>query len=333
MRSTTLGGVTAPRVFCSDLARAAREPLAGTASHARGCVLISYPKRLWARDALASEGIPERLRSTLSRLADRHGVVTRLVAHEGPWNARVEVSLFPQNRRHTDVPLDEVATLLETSEPEDGEPLSAPVIACCTHGVRDACCARFGMAFVSALRVAGTERAMGGGPRVEVREATHLGGDRFAPTILVLPSGHTYGHLEPTDAAALLAGVHDGVPLLPRFRGSLWLDPLEQLAEIAAFDLARARSLEVGHALVASIGPIVCTDEDGGRATLRCTATLVGPRTSEPRTSEHLALELRCARQTRLVVGDCRAVERGRRGSAAVWVTEAVGASRGATGA
>ena len=110
----------------------------------------SVPKRLWARDALASEGLPQALLAAVERLRDEHDVVTRLVAREGRWAGRVEVSLFPQNRRHRDVPLGDVAALLETSEPDDGEALAAPVIACCKHGVRDACCARFGMALVRA---------------------------------------------------------------------------------------------------------------------------------------------------------------------------------------
>jgi len=298
--------VSAPHIYCSSLARAAKEPLGGTASHARGCVLLSYPKRLWGPDALASEGLPPALLETLERLRLDHDVVTRLVAHTGTWNERVEVSLFPQNRRHSDVPLAAVAGLLETSDPDDGELLGHPVIACCTHGVRDACCAKFGLALVSALR----ESALVSGSNVEVREASHLGGDRFAPTLLVLPSGHTYGHLDPSDAPALLAALGGTMPLAARFRGSLWLDPLEQLAEIAAFDVARARSTEL-----TALSAIERTDLAAARARLRCVATLG---------TERVRLELRCTLQRRLVVGDCRNAARDRRGQAAIWIIDAV---------
>lgn len=297
--------VSAPRVFCSDLARAEREPLAGTASHARGCALISYPKRLWARDALASAGLPSALGPVLERLRERHDVVTRLVAHEGPWRGRVEVSLFPQNRRHRDVPLADVPALLERARPDEGERIERPLVACCTHGVRDACCARFGTALVRALRAS----AAGTGAQVEVREASHLGGDRFAPTVLVLPSGHMYGHLEPRDAPALLEAARGGAPLHACFRGSLWLDPLEQLAEVAALDAARAR----GKALV-SLGAIARTDHDEAHATLRLTPRLEG--------GESLELEVRCVRRRRLVLGDCRAARTGRRGAVSVWAIE-----------
>lgn len=292
--------------FCSMLARAAKEPLAGTASHARGCVLLSYPKRLWARDALASEGLPPALRTALARLGERHDVVTRLVAHEGPWRGRVEVSLFPQNRRHHDVPLDDVQAILETSEPDDGELIQRPVIACCTHGVRDACCARFGLALVRALVASVNET----GAAVEIREASHLGGDRFAPTVLVLPSGHMYGHLEPSDAGALLAAARGALPLFARFRGSLWLDPLEQLAEVAALEAARARGAER-----MQVEAIDVDERDEAHVTLRVAARLDDAR---------VTLEVRCALERRLVLGDCHRAATGRHGNVAVWTIEGV---------
>lgn len=270
---------------------------------------MSYPKRLWARDALASEGLSPSLRAALAKLAEEHDVVTRLVAHEGKWSGRVELSFFPQRRRHHDVPLDDVAALLDTAEPDDGEVITTPVIACCTHGVRDACCARFGMELVRALR----ESALASGAEVEIREASHLGGDRFAPTVLVLPSGHMYGHLEASDADELVAAARGAAPLAPRFRGSLWLDPLEQLAEVAALELARER----GVTLRGELGKIERTDEGDRHATLRCTAT-VG--------EEAVDLEVRCALEHRLVVGDCRSATSGRRGNVRVWVIDGVSA-------
>lgn len=294
-----------PRAFCSDIARRAGEPLAGTASHARGCLLLSYPKRLWARDALASRGLPASLTVALRRLADDRDVVTRFVAHEGEWSERVELSFFPQRRRHRSVPLEEVARLLETASPHAGERITKSIVAVCTHGVRDACCARFGGALASALRAAA-------GDRVEVREASHLGGDRFAPTLLVLPTGHMYGHLAPEDAPTLIDAVSRGAPLASRFRGSLWLDPLAQLAEVAAVELANGRPV--------SIGAVEKHDETARRATLRTTARLG---------RERMSVEVRCSKERRLVIGDCRSIEDDRRGTVAVWTIDGVSAVRG----
>lgn len=287
--------MSAPRAYCSALARADGEPLAGTASHARGCVLITYPKRMWARDALASEGLPASLRDAVEKLAEVHDVLTRLVAHEGPWRERVDVSLYPQARRHRDVALADVGRVLSDARPDEGEPITRPLIAVCTHGVRDRCCALYGGAMFDALRGAA-------GGAVDVREASHLGGDRFAPTVLALPSGHMYGHLEPDDAPALIDAAHGGPVLRSRFRGSLWLDPLEQLAEVAAMDALG------GSPVVLSSIERDAPDPD--HATLRFTA-------------EHAArsvpLRIDCVREHRLVVGDCRSADTARRGSVRTW--------------
>jgi hypothetical protein len=281
------------RTYCSDLARAAKEPLIGTASHARGCVLVSYPKRMWARNTLASEGLPRSLLDAIERLGRDHDVVTRLVAHEGSWNERVELSLYPQARRHRDVPLADAGAVLTRARPEDGEPITSPVIAVCTHGVRDRCCALYGGALVDALREAGGD--------VEIREASHLGGDRFAPVVLVLPSGHMYGHLTPSEAPALIEAARGGAVLRERFRGSLWRDPLEQLAEIAAIE--RGATLE----------SVERDEHDADHATLRCVMSEGSARTE---------LAVRCVRDHRLVIGDCRNADIGRRGSVRIWRTE-----------
>ncbi len=298
-------------MLCSDLARSEREPLAGTASHAQGCVLLAYPKRLWGRDALESEGLPADVSIELTRLREDRDVITRFVAHEGAWNGRTEISFFPERLRYRDVPLEAAAQLLAAARcsalPARGEAVTASVIAVCTHGQRDRCCALYGVALAQELRA----RAAAAGSAVAICEASHLGGDRFAPTVLVLPSGHTYGHLELADAAALLAAAAGGAPLLPRFRGSLWLEPLEQLAEVAAFGLP---GLGDGLPL---LGPIAVTRVGSAQAVLRTTVSCG---------DDVRALVVRCAMERRRVFGDCRNAERDRRGGVSVWTIEEVSA-------
>lgn len=295
-------------MFCSDLARRAREPLAGTASHALGCVLLGYPKRLWGRDALASEGFSPELSSELLRLVDERDVVTRLMAHEGTWTGRTEVVFFPEGLRFRDVAMDEVLALISAARrgslPEGGERQRDPIILCCTHGQRDRCCALFGLAIVVALRA-----ALRPGAPIEIREASHLGGDRFAATAMVLPSGHTYGHLEPADAPALLTAASGGAPLVSRFRGSLWLEPAAQLAEAAAFALTEFRDL------LPTLDPIEVSPIDRERCELRTKA----------QSGDHrVAIVVRCALEQRRVVGDCHNADRHRTGQVGVWRVEEV---------
>jgi hypothetical protein len=146
--------------------------------------------------------------------------------------------------------------------------------------------------------------------RVEIREASHLGGDRFAPVVLVLPSGQMFGHLQPDDAPALVRVALGEVALRARYRGTLWRDPLEQLAEVAVLDRVR----EGGRWPV--LGPVERTVRDGDHAVLRVALT----SEEEPTTT----IEVDCVREHRLVIGDCRSADRSRRGSVHVWRVERV---------
>ena len=220
--------------YCSLLARATREPLGGTASHGRGCIVLAYPKRLWTRNALAATGLPKLLVHALEDAEAELDVVTRLVASDSVETT--EITFYPSGLRFSSVALADAADVVRgyvRGTLTSGEVASRPMLLCCTHGQRDRCCARFGLALTHAIR---ESDALG---RIEVREASHLGGDRFAPTVLVLPSGHMYGHLTPEDAPALVEAVLGGAPVVARFRGSFWREPLEQLADVAAFGLPR----------------------------------------------------------------------------------------------
>ena len=64
-------------------------------------------------------------------------------------------------------------------------------ILVCTHGSNDVCCGKFGYQLYEDLRwrYAGDD--------LRVWRTSHLGGHRFAPTLVDLPGGHSWGHLEP----------------------------------------------------------------------------------------------------------------------------------------
>ena len=64
----------------------------------------------------------------------------------------------------------------------------------CTNGRRDVCCAVRGRPVLSAACAAAPGRAW---------EVSHIGGHRFAPTAIHLPSGQTFGRLTPDDGVAL----------------------------------------------------------------------------------------------------------------------------------
>lgn len=108
----------------------------------------------------------------------------------------------------------------------------------CTHGGRDACCGTFGYRLYRQLverRRDDAAEAWGG---AAVWRCSHLGGHRFAPTLLELPSGRVFGRVTPALAAMLASGKAKGVDaeLLLGYRG---LSALPEAAQIVERELWR----------------------------------------------------------------------------------------------
>jgi (2Fe-2S) ferredoxin len=103
-------------------------------------------------------------------------------------------------------------------------PADGPVLAVCTHGRHDTCCAERGRPVSAALAAAHPEQTW---------QVSHIGGDRFAGNLVVLPHGLYYGRVDPATAIAV-AGAHlSGHLDLDHLRGrSGWAMPV-QAAEIA----------------------------------------------------------------------------------------------------
>lgn len=99
-----------------------------------------------------------------------------------------------------DIPLDGTA----------GEESSDPVIAVCTHARHDQCCAVKGRPVVTALARAYPKLTW---------ECSHLGGDRFAATMVLFPEGLYYGRVHAADAPAIVEHHRDGVIDERYFRG------------------------------------------------------------------------------------------------------------------
>jgi hypothetical protein len=83
----------------------------------------------------------------------------------------------------------------------DGEQMDGPLVAVCAHGKHDQCCAVRGRSAASAIAAEYPEFTW---------ECSHLGGDRFAATMLILPEGLCYGRVDSTDSADLVTKYLDG---------------------------------------------------------------------------------------------------------------------------
>ncbi|OLT09762.1 hypothetical protein BJF78_05960 [Pseudonocardia sp. CNS-139] len=97
-----------------------------------------------------------------------------------------------------------------------------------------------------------------------VWESSHLGGHRFAPTALVLPTGYAYGRLDVPSASAARKAAWPGEVETARCRGRSTWSPAGQVAELA---VRAATGLRDADALTVADAPggAVVTARDGRR--------------------------------------------------------------------
>ena len=203
------------REFCAEVSRADGEPLAATASRVDRWLLVEY-RGLWASSAVDG--------SILSPAVKRALVAWR-------WSVPHSRVLFVRRpeRRGADGLLafradspedggrvrcielaghDDLATIdLETA----GSPVDQPLLLVCTHGKHDRCCARYGRPLYEAL----SEQVEEGW----LWQVSHVGGDRFAGNVVVLPAGVYLGRVEPGEAWESVEAVLAGRVPLDRYRG------------------------------------------------------------------------------------------------------------------
>jgi (2Fe-2S) ferredoxin len=102
-----------------------------------------------------------------------------------------------------------------------GEPDPNPLYLVCTHGKHDPCCAQRGRPVIATLAAARPGR---------VWQASHLGGCRFAPTMLALPLGLMYGRVSPSATTELVDATEAGEVFGPLLRGRIGVPPAAQAA-------------------------------------------------------------------------------------------------------
>src|SRR4051794_27310644 len=220
---------------CSVASLARGEPLAGTASTVRAFLLVENDGP-WGVDALRDARLPDDVKRSLRDEATRHGIKVLLArrhggsspgqairvmaayaAPAGPWMETTTL-IGPGDLRDLDL-----AALARGKSP-GLTPVEGPVVCVCTHGRHDACCAELGRPVATALHVSYPELTW---------EVSHIGGDRFAANLLVLPDGLYYGRVSAAQAAVLVRTHLDGRLELDLLRGRSGFSFPVQVAELA----------------------------------------------------------------------------------------------------
>ncbi|MDY6998204.1 MAG: sucrase ferredoxin [Actinomycetota bacterium] len=192
---------------CSDQSLARNDPMYGTASAGNSWLLLELSGG-WGHSAFLQSPsiIDPELGRAIVRRAEKAGMRIAAIRRHGRRQGRrwrwfiahsqvggegLLCGEVDDPRGYLDLPLDGSA----------GSPCPAPLVAVCAHGRHDRCCAVRGRAACSAIAQEYPDNTW---------ECSHLGGDRFAATMLILPEGLCYGRVDSTDSADLVRRYLDG---------------------------------------------------------------------------------------------------------------------------
>lgn len=274
---------TTGRFFCADAARTRGDSIVGTAPHGTAWVLIEY-RGGWPADGFDGLDLEPgtkalvfaAARAARARvlLVRRHG---RSVPQGGPprW-AVLRYDATGAHRQHwgtwgRDEDLAQIAPALTTP----GEPSGRPVVLVCAHGLHDACCAVRGRPVARAL----SERR----PDL-VWECTHVGGDRFAANVVVVPDGVYYGNLDAGSAVTVVEEHLAGRIGAEHLRGYTDLFPPQQAAVAAVLDRFGPAGRH-DYAVARTF-----RDDDGWR--IRVTGRPPGPATADGEAGVEIAIDV-----------------------------------------
>lgn len=240
---------------CALRAQLRGDPLAGTAFPAARVLMVEQPGG-WGSEGLAESRFDRATARAVQRRAQQDGMRVQVIRRPGrtPADAlrrwmiadsrdgleTLRVGTFDRDEELLDLPLDGSTGALDP----------APIYLVCAHSKHDACCALRGRSVAAALAAVRPGR---------VFECSHLGGDRFAANVLVLPAGLLYGRVLPFAAAEFVVAAEADEVVGALLRGRIGLPPAAQAALAYGYEhlaLRERRALRVQAVGVAVAGVI-----------------------------------------------------------------------------
>jgi hypothetical protein len=227
------------RFACSVASIARGEPVEATASQVRRWLLVEVTGP-WGRDAITQSEMgpyaPEvwrramklrgirviAIRRDLHHRSDGEGV--RLVYVEAPRPGESSATA----QRIVVPALHDIVGATASLAGGHGvsvawKPDGDRYVLVCTNGRHDACCATYGRPLVRDLRDSHWA--------AQVWECSHIGGDRWAANLVLLPDSLYFGHQDSDSARRVLAAHDTGRLELTGFRGRTTSRLIEQAAE------------------------------------------------------------------------------------------------------
>ncbi|MBD2197915.1 MULTISPECIES: sucrase ferredoxin [Calothrix] len=217
--------------FCADSSRQIGEKLIGSATNYDTYILVECPPP-WTSEAFDSKWVPSNLK-TLVEEVKRAKLAIRflLIANDQSHKVEQTTLLIYQKQKGLTQGYQKSEFLLENIEQVAGtvkkflrgrtldfeqQRSSTRDILICTHGSHDKCCARYGNPFYFSAQSTIANLSL---ENVRIWRASHIGGHRFAPTMIDLPEGRYYGALEQDSFKAIVTRTGDINCLNQVYRG------------------------------------------------------------------------------------------------------------------
>lgn len=230
--------------FCSLSSYAAHEPIYGTAvANTDLWLLLEYTGE-WKANAIEKAILPKQVHAVLRALSHTwprlriQFIKSPLLATHSQQNDRKIALYVVDSREASPITLHfSLATYLDLRKLDLQKIFTDPhsysshkaktqLLLVCTHGKRDRCCAKFGFPIYKQLV------QLAPSSQFTVWQTTHLGGHRFAPTMVCLPHGLCYGRLRDEDLPLLLLAQNQGkIFNLANYRGRTCYSSSVQAAE------------------------------------------------------------------------------------------------------
>ena len=241
---------------CAPAAERRGDDLFATAAPAERFVLVEEPGA-WGRNALRESRLDSSVLAGL--LARCHSANARLLlirrAHRPTESRSWAIADARPGSEATwwgTFEADDELCDLDPGSPS-GTPTDAPTFLVCTHGRRDPCCAGRGWPVAVALTAELPDQTW---------QCSHVGGDRFAANVVILPHGLYYGHVTPDDAVAIARGHLEGRVTVASLRGRSTFAPAAQAAEHFA-------RLEYGLEAIDALRPLDVAGRGDGAVVVR----------------------------------------------------------------
>ncbi|MDZ4768441.1 MAG: sucrase ferredoxin [Chloroflexota bacterium] len=221
--------------YCSECSRAAGEQLFGTAPRADVWIMLEY-NGSWGAKAPDDSDLSPQIKTCITHwlAAIPHTKFTFIRQRDdarAPHPIRLYIArvleMTPELYRLDLNSYDELLTVdmagLALGAAEVAEHLTDETLfLVCVNGRRDVSCAKYGVPVLEAFRHQSGSSVWG---------TTHIGGHRFAATLVTLPDGVVYGYVDPADASSLIADSRAGQVRLDKLRGRSCYSDAAQAAD------------------------------------------------------------------------------------------------------